>query len=151
MFKSLRFLTRQSDADSSGCWYAAEGWFCWNSWFFCWNSLFPTDFTCHCLNYAPELSLQLVHLQPFWTTVLSFVSWKLLFTLSIFNMIPGDALLVVPSMKLLSVQMGLSLIIAYCIKTAQGKITSIPRWSPKSLKKIRLDLSLVLSHGTGTS
>lgn len=63
-----------------------------------------------------------MHLQTSRTTLLSFVSWKLLFTFSVFSTVPAKASLVVPSVKLLSVPMRLGLIIAYCIKTVQGKI-----------------------------
>lgn len=89
--------------------------------YFCWNWLLPTIFTCCCLNYGPQGREQLVHLQTFWMTVLSFVSWKLIVTFSGFAIVPENVSLLVSSMKLFPGPMGLGLIIAYCVKTAQGK------------------------------
>lgn len=54
-------------------------------------------------------------------TVLSFVSWKLIVTFSGFAIVPENVSLLVSSMKLFPGPMGLGLIIAYCVKTAQGK------------------------------
>lgn len=89
--------------------------------YFCWNWLLPTIFTCCCPNYVPQGREQLVHLQTFWTTVLSFVSWKLIVTFSGFAIVPENVSLLVSSMKLFPGPMGLGLIVAYCVKTAQGK------------------------------
>lgn len=89
--------------------------------YFCWNWLLPTIFTCCCLNCVPQGREQLVHVQTFCTTVLSFVSWKLAVTFSGFAIVSENVSLLVSSRKLFPGPMGLGLIIAYCVKTAQGE------------------------------